>query len=361
MEMDKLLEVTIKNEASDLHIRVGTPPRLRVRGKLRSLGDKPITPDVSVKLMKSITGDKHQLELAEVGTSDFGLSFREGARFRVSVFRHQGHVGMVLRLIPHELMTFEQIGLPEVVKELCMRPRGLFLVTGPTGCGKTTTLATMIDFVNRQRSDHIITIEDPIEYLHPHRKCIVTQREIGPDTTSFAEALRRALRQDPDIILVGEMRDLETIEAAVTAAETGHLVFATLHTTGAAKTVNRLVDAFPNIQQEQIRSQLSSGVVAVLSQQLLPTRDGKGRIAAYELMITTPAIQALIRENQAFKIDSVIQTNSRLGMILLDDHLFNLFQDGQISEPDMMGRCVYPDQLLQKVRLWRQQLSRKKH
>jgi len=358
MDMDKLLDATVKHGGSDLHIRVNAPPKIRIRGSLRSMGETVLTPDMSMSLMKSITSEKGQQELAECGGTDFGLSYKDVARFRVSVFRHQGNIGMVLRQIPNKLMSFEEIGLPEVVRELCERPRGLFLVTGPTGSGKTTTLASMIDFINRSRADHLITVEDPIEYIHPHRKCVVTQRELGTDVPSFYEALRRALRQDPDIILVGEMRDLETIGAAITAAETGHLVFGTLHTTGAAKTINRIIDAFPIDQQEMVRTQLSVGLIAVLSQQLLPAANGKGRVAAYELMITIPAIANLIRENQTFKIDSVIQTSGRLGMVLLDDHLFGLFQAGRISEADMMTRSVYPDTLEQKVGLWKAEQER---
>jgi twitching motility protein PilT len=363
MDMDKLLEASVKHDASDLHIRVGAPPKVRIRGSLRTMGDTPLTPDMTIALMKSITGEKAQQELAELGGTDFGLSFRDLARFRVSVFRHQGSIGMVLRQIPNRLMGFDEIGLPEVVKELCTRPRGLFLVTGPTGCGKTTTLASMIDHINNTRPDHIITIEDPIEYVHPHKKCVVTQREIGGDVPTFAEALRRALRQDPDIILVGEMRDLETISAAITAAETGHLVFGTLHTTGAYKTINRVIDAFPTNQQEMVRTQLSVGLIAVLSQQLLPAKDGKGRVAAYELMITTPAIQNLIRENQTFKIDSVIQTSSKLGMMLLDEHLFTLYQSDLVTEAEAMLHSVYPDTLAQKIaqlKAERQALAAKK-
>ncbi len=358
MDMDKLLDVCVKHGASDLHLRVKAPPKVRIRGNLRSLGDTDLTPDVTMSLMKSITSDKYQQELAECGGADFGLSYKDVARFRVSVFRHQGNIGMVLRQIPNKLMSFEDIGLPDVVRELCMKPRGLFLVTGPTGSGKTTTLASMIDYINRQRADHIITIEDPIEYVHPHRKCVLTQREVGPDVPSFAEALRRALRQDPDIILVGEMRDLETISAAITAAETGHLVFGTLHTTGAAKTINRIIDAFPMDQQEMVRTQLSVGMIAVLSQQLLRTRDGKGRVAAYELMIMVPAVANLIRENQAYKIDSVLQTSGKLGMILLDDHLFGLFQAGRVTEDEVMSRAVYPDQLAQKISIWQAEQER---
>jgi twitching motility protein PilT len=355
MDMDRLLEATVKHKASDLHLRVNAPPKVRIRGSLRSLGDKNLTPDTTMSLMKSITSEKHQQELNEVGGTDFGLTFRDVARFRVSVFQAKDGIGLVLRQIPQDLMSFEEIGLPDAVRGLCLRPRGLFLVTGPTGCGKTTTLATMIDYVNRERADHIITIEDPIEYIHPHRKCIVTQREIHTDVPTFEEAMRRVLRQDPDVILVGEMRDLETMSLTVSAAETGHLVFSTLHTTGAAKTINRLVDAFPPDQQEQIRTQLAGGLIAVLSQQLLPTTDGKGRVAAYELMITVAAIQNLIREKQIHKIDSVIQTSGRMGMIILDDHLFYLYREGRISLNDMMARSVYPDQLKQKVANWERQ------
>ncbi len=359
MDMDKLLEATIKNGGSDLHLRVGAPPKLRVHGMLRTLGNQVLTPEDTVSLMKSITPERNLIELeSEMGGSDFALEFKDGTRFRVSVFRHQNKTGVVLRQIPREMLSFETIGLPVIVKELCGKPRGLFLVTGPTGSGKTTTLASMINYINETRADHIVTIEDPIEYTHPHKKCVVSHREIGVDTPSFGEGLRRALRQDPDIILVGEMRDLETIEAAVTAAETGHLVFATLHTTGSAKTVNRIIDAFPTNQQEQIRTQLSVGLIAVLSQQLLRRADGKGRIAAFELMITTSSIQNLIRSNETFKIDSMIQTSAKMGMILLDDHLFNLYTEGLIKREDMLQRCVYPDQLMVKVRSWEAERER---
>jgi len=352
-EIDKLLEAVVVNKGSDLHIRVNAKPMIRVRGVLRGLGTSPLTPEDATALMKSITPEKNQQELEKVGSTDFAIQFGDSARFRCSVFKHQGYVGVAARLIPSTLLSFDAIGLPEVCAELCMRPRGLFLVTGPTGSGKTTTLASMINYINEQRSDHIITIEDPIEYVHQHKKCIITQRELGADVPSFKEALRRALRMDPDIILVGEMRDLETIESAVTAAETGHLVFGTLHTTTAARTVNRLIDAFPTTQQEQIRAQLSVGLIAVLCQQLLPTADKKGRIAAFELMVSTPSIQNLIRENETFKIDSFIQTSAKDGMILLDDHLFNLFQVGQIAEEDMFARCNREDALSEKVALWK--------
>lgn len=349
MDIDKLLDATVKNKGSDLHIRVGVPPKMRVRGHLRTLGNAPLSSEDTLGLMKSIIPDKNLIEVEEVGSTDFAIPFRDLCRFRVSAFRHQGVYGMVLRQIPNTMLTFEQIGLPEVVKELCGRPRGMFLVTGPTGSGKTTTLTSMINYINETRQDHIITIEDPIEFVHQHNKCVITQREIGADTPSFEEALRRALRQDPDIILVGEMRDLPTISAAITAAETGHLVFGTLHTTSASKTVNRLINAFPTTQQEQIRTQLSVGLIAVLSQTLLPTADGKGRAAAYELMICNNAVQNLIRENETFKIDSVIQTSSKQGMRLLDDHLYELWATGRIKMEDAVQSSNYPDQLSVKI------------
>jgi twitching motility protein PilT len=251
------------------------------------------------------------------------------------------------------------LGLPDVVRELCMRPRGLVLVTGPTGSGKSTTLASMVDYINENRYDHIITIEDPVEYVHPHKNCIVTHREIGQDTSNFAEALRRALRQDPDIILVGEMRDLETISAAISAAETGHLVFATLHTTGAAKTIDRIVDAFPTNQQEQIRTQMATALVAVLSQNLLPKKEG-GRVAAYELMIMNPAIANMIRKNESHKIGSVIQTSADEGMVLFDDSLFNLYRTGKVSYKDVLARCNDLGNLEKKIRMFREDMQKRK-
>jgi len=270
VHIDRLLETCIRLNASDIHLHVGRPPVLRIDGRLRSLETKVLEPDDCVALMKSITPERNQQEFQEEGGTDFGFAFGDKGRFRVAVFRAKGNVSIALRLIPSKILTFEEIGLPPIVKTLCRRPRGLFLVTGPTGSGKTTTLATMLDYINRNFDHHIITIEDPIEYYHPHRKSIFTQREVGVDVPSFAEALRRSLRQDPDVILVGEMRDLETMEAAIRAAETGHLVFATLHTTGAQGTINRIIDAFPVAQQEQIRVQLSVNLIAVLSQTLLP-------------------------------------------------------------------------------------------
>jgi len=360
IDITRLLDAVIKYDASDLHLRVGRPPAVRVRGELHDLGKTPLTPDDTSSLMKSITSERHQQELGERGGADFGFAFGEQARFRVSVFKERGNVGVVLRQIPNRLLTFEEIGLPPVVKDVCLRPRGLILVTGPTGSGKTTTLATMIDFINQERADHIITIEDPIEYYHKHKKCVVTQRELGIDVPSFPEALRRALRQDPDIVLVGEMRDLDTIATAITAAETGHIVFATLHTTGAAETINRIVDAFPTQQQAQIRTQLSATLIAVISQILLPTADGKGRVAAFELMFANDPIKALMRKGETFKMNSHIQTAGREGMILMDDFLFNLWTTQKVTYNEMMRRAQDPEQLEKKVREYTEMMKRQK-
>ena len=277
-----------------------------------------------------------------------------GACFRVAVFRQKGHIGMVLRKIPYKLLTFEQIGLPGSVEELCRRPRGLFLITGPTGSGKTTTLASMIDYINMNFDRHIITVEDPLEYYHEHKKSIITQREVGGDVPTFSEALRRALRQDPDVVLVGEMRDLETISAAIRAAETGHLVFGTLHTTGAAGTINRIIDAFPTDQQEQVRVQLSTTLLAVLSQALCPRIDVEGMVAAYEFLVATPAIANLIRENKTFRIDSMIQTGKKFGMQLLDEHLLELYNLGKISPEEAVDKSRRPAELAERMGIARQ-------
>lgn len=348
VHIDRLLDTCIRVNASDIHLHVGRPPVLRIDGALRSLETKSLDAEDTVSLMKSVTPERNQQELQEEGGTDFGFAFGDKGRFRVSVFRQKGNISMVLRLIPTKILTFEEIGLPRIVRNLCFRPRGLFLVTGPTGSGKTTTLATMIDYINRNRDDHIITIEDPIEYYHTHIRCCVTQREVGVDVPSFAEALRRSLRMDPDVVLVGEMRDLETMEAAIRAAETGHLVFATLHTTGAQGTINRVIDAFPVSQQEQIRVQLSINVLAVLSQTLLRKKMG-GRVAAYEFMVCTPAIQNLIRENKTYRIDSAIQTGKKFGMQLLDDHLWKLYDDGMCEADDCIERARQPAELEAKV------------
>jgi len=336
--MDRLLEACVAQEASDLHLVTGRPPVLRIDGTLRSLETKVLEPDDTTALMKSVTPDRNQQELQEEGGTDFGFAYGDVARFRVSVFRQKGNISIVMRRIPTTIMTFEEIGLPKICAALCRRPRGMFLVTGPTGCGKTTTLACMINYINENFDRHIITVEEPIEYYHPHKKSIINQREVGVDVPSFGEALRRVLRMDPDVILVGELRDLETIESAVRAAETGHLVFSTVHTTSAAGTITRLIDVFPVDQQEQIRIQLSSNLIAVLSQALCPLATGRGRIAAYEFMVVTPAIANLIRENKTYRIDSSIQTGKKLGMQLLDEHLWKLYDTGIINLEEMIDK-----------------------
>src|SRR6266404_5002449 len=280
IQIDRLLETVVKKKASDLHLAVGKPPTLRLNGHMRELQTKVLDAEDTMSLMKSITPERIQQEFEESGSGDFGFAYGEAARFRVAIFKQKGFCSIVLRLIPNKFFSFEQIGLPKMAEQICRRPRGIFLVTGPTGSGKTTTLATMINYINENFERHIITMEDPIEYYHKHKKSIVVQREVGVDVPSFPEALRRALRQDPDVMLVGEMRDLATIQSAITCAETGHLVFGTLHTSGAASTINRVIDAFPTDQQEQVRVQLANNLIAVLSQTLCPRIDQEGRLAA---------------------------------------------------------------------------------
>jgi twitching motility protein PilT len=326
----ELLDLCVKRGASDLHLNPSRPPVGRIDGALISLVDKVLDDAAVEAFAKELCDERHWKELQTIGTTDFGLAHHDGNRFRVSVYRQRGRYTAVMRLIPSELLSFEQIRLPEPVRDLLTRPRGLVLVTGPTGSGKTTTLATMVDWINHHLSRHIITIEDPIEYFHGHGKGLVSQREVGEDVPDFPEAMRRALRQDPDVILLGEMRDLATISAAITAAETGHLVFGTLHTTGSARTVNRIIDAFPSNQQEQIRAQLSVSLVGVISQVLVPKKGG-GRVAAFEVMLMTPAVANLIRKNETAKIQSTIQTSRRLGMVTLDDNLLDLVREGLIE------------------------------
>jgi len=349
IQIDRLLETVVKRGASDLHIAVGKPPTLRLHGGLRELATKVLEPEDTMSLMKSITPDRVQQEFEETGSGDFGFAYGDAARFRVAIFKQKGMCSMVLRQIPNKILSFEQIGLPAMAESICRRPRGMFLVTGPTGSGKSTTLACMINYINEQFDRHIITMEDPIEFFHPHKKSIVVQREVGVDVPNFAEAIRRALRQDPDVMLVGEMRDLATIGAAITAAETGHLVFGTLHTNGAASTISRIIDAFPSDAQEQIRVQLANNLIAVLSQTLCPRSDTEGRVAAYEFMYTTPSIQNLIRENKVFRIDSDIQTGKKYGMLLLDDNLFQHFLAGRISKEECIDKSRNPGAMVDKM------------
>ncbi|MEX1097023.1 MAG: PilT/PilU family type 4a pilus ATPase [Planctomycetales bacterium] len=338
IQIDKLLETVVQQRASDLHITTGQPPVIRMDGRLIRLETKVLEAADTAALMKSITPERNQQELQEQGGTDFGFAFGDKARFRVAVFKQRGHIALVLRRIPTDFLTFEQLGLPPVCKDLIQRPRGLFLVTGPTGSGKTTTLASMINWLNHNVDHHIITLEDPIEYYHQHGTCTINQREIGVDVPSFSEALVRGLRMDPDVILVGEMRDLATIEAAITAAETGHIVFGTLHTSSAQSTVDRIIDVFPTNQQEQIRVQLANSIIAIVSQALLP-RKPKGLVAAYEMLVVTPAIANLIREGKTFRITSSIQTGRKYGMQLLDDALFDLWQKGLCDERDVIAKA----------------------
>ncbi len=340
MNINQICAESVKQGASDVHLSVNRPATLRVNGRLVSIEEKVLTPKDTEEFVKAISSPAHMAQIEKMGGVDFGFDFDEakGIRFRASCFKQKGTFGLVLRMLPTKFLKFEEIGLSEKVVSLLHRPRGLILVTGPTGSGKTTTLASMLNFINENHDSHIITIEDPIEYYHPHKKSIVTQREVGVDVPTFSEAVVKALRQDPDVILIGEMRDLATMEAAITAAETGHLVFATLHTTGAARTVDRIIDVFPSHQQAQIRVQLASTILAVVSQTLIPRQDTKGRIAAFEIMISTPAIANLIREGKTHQIPSELQTGAKYGSRNLDSHLLELYAKGIISYDDALDK-----------------------
>ena len=330
-----LLSATVDGGASDLHLNPGRPPVLRVDGELRAMEGDSLDPAAVEELCRELCDERAWGQVRELGSADFALEAESGDRFRVNVARQSGHYSAALRLIPSRLLSFDEIGLPAACVELLRRPRGLVLVTGPTGSGKTTTLAAMIDWINSNRERHIVTLEDPIEYHHPHKRGLVTQREVGTDVPDFPAAMRTVLRQDPDVILLGEMRDLETISSAITAAETGHLVFGTLHTTGSARTVNRIIDAFPANHQEQVRAQLSVSILAVVSQILLPRRGG-GRVAAFEVMLMNPAIGNLIRKNETNKIPSTMQVSRRQGMITLDDYLLDLVKRDVVTREDAL-------------------------
>jgi twitching motility protein PilT len=347
--MEKLLNTMIQARAADLFITVGSKPAIKKSGRYRLLETKVLDSDDTMALMKSITPDRCQQELQQCGGADFAIEYTGGVRFRVAVFRQRGTIGIVMRRIPSEFLSFEQIRMPEAVKRLINRPRGLLLVTGPTGSGKTTSLASMVNFINNNYDRHIITLEDPIEYYHKHNKSLINQREVGTDVPDFKEGIRRALRMAPDIILVGEMRDLDTIHAAIEAAETGHIVFGTLHTNSASSTVNRIIDVFPKDQQDQIRTQLSVALIGVLSQTLLPKK-GEGVVAAYEMMIVTPAIANLIRENKTYRIDSSIQTGLKEGMFLMDDTLFKLWREGMCEKEEVLLKCQKPTELADRIR-----------
>jgi twitching motility protein PilT len=345
--IDDLLEAMVALGASDLHVTVGSHPVIRVNGRLERLDQFPrLMPADSQRLLYRILSTEQQKNLEINRQIDVSHSIPGLARFRVNVYFQRESLGGAFRMIPAELKTLEDLGLPEQLRELSKKPRGLVLVTGPTGSGKSTTLAAVIDEINRTRDDHIMTIEDPIEFLHRHKQCIVNQREIGPDAISFAEALRGALRQDPDVILLGEMRDLETISTAITAAETGHLVFATLHTQDAPSTIDRLIDVFPAAQQEQIRVQLAATIQGVVAQTLLPTVDGRGRVAALEILLPDDAVRNLIRQSKVEQIYSVMQTNTGRGMKTLEQALVDLVTRGIVTKEVALARSSRPDQLL---------------
>jgi twitching motility protein PilT len=344
--VDDLLEQVVVRGASDLHVAVGSEPVVRVNGRLQRLEEfARLTPDDTQRMLYRILSTEQQKIFETRRQIDISYSIPGLARFRVNVYFQRESLGAAFRLIPAELKTIEQLGLPSVLKDFTTKPRGLVLVTGPTGSGKSTTLAAVIDEINRTREDHIMTIEDPIEFLHRHKRCIVNQREIGPDATSFAEALRGALRQDPDVILLGEMRDLETIGTALTAAETGHLVFATLHTQDAPSTVDRLIDVFPAAQQEQIRVQIASTLQGIVTQTLLPTADGRGRVAALEVLLPDDAVRNLIRQAKVEQIYSVMQTNTSRGMQTLEQAMLELVRSGKITADLALQRSSRPDQL----------------
>jgi twitching motility protein PilT len=328
---DILLQV-VDRRASDLHLAAGAAPTLRIRGRLTPLeGYAPLTPTETREIIYSILTGSQRQKLETNWQLDFAYSIPGQARFRVNAYFQRGALGAAFRLIPFDVVPFDTLGLPPIVREFADKPRGLVLVTGPTGSGKSTTLASLIDVINQSREEHIMTIEDPIEFLHSHKSCIVNQRELGSDATTFAEALKAALRQDPDVILVGEMRDLETISTAITAAETGHLVFATLHTQDTPQTIDRIVDAFPPSQQDQVRAQVSVALQGIVTQTLLPSADGSGRCVAAEVLVPTPAVRNLIREAKTHQIYSVLQTGGKHGMQTMDAALANLVRNGRIT------------------------------
>lgn len=331
--MPELLKRLVEQHGSDLHLAAGSPPRLRIYGDLKPCEDiPPLSPGDTKQLAYSVLTDIQKHRFEEDLELDFAFGVKNLGRFRANLFMQRGSVGMVLRTIPLETRTFDQLGLPSVVRSLCDKPRGLVLVTGPTGSGKSTTLATMIDLINRTRYGHVVTVEDPIEFVHSHKNCLVNQRELGVDTSSFARALRAALREDPDVVLIGEMRDLETVEAALRIAETGHLTFATLHTNSAASTINRIIDVFPAHQQAQIRTQLSMVLEAVLCQALLPRADGSGRVMAMEILVPNSAVRNLIREDKVHQLYSAMQSGQeRHGMQTFNQSLLWLYQQGAID------------------------------
>jgi len=346
----ELLQLAIQRGASDLHITTGSPPQMRVNGKLVPVDNTPLTASDTKQMCYSILTEAQKHRFEEENELDLSFGVKGLSRFRANIFVQRGAVSAAIRSIPFSIKTFEDLGLPSVVRELLKKPRGLILVTGPTGSGKSTTLATMIDMINSERQEHIVTIEGPIEFVHNHKKCIVNQREVHADTKSFKNALKYILRQDPDVVLIGEMRDLETIEAALTISETGHLTFATLHTNSSVQTINRVVDVFPPHQQPQIRAQLSFVLEGVLSQQLLPRKDGTGRVLGLEIMVPNPAIRNLIREDKIHQIYSIMQTGqSKFGMQTMNQSLYDLFIRGLITKDESIGRSSVPEELMSMI------------
>ena len=349
MHVNELLEKAVAAKASDIHITSGIGAIARIHGKLVRLHDGAFNSEDTFNFVKQVLADKEISMFIETGEYDCSYSVKGVSRFRVNVFRQRDSCAIAFRVIPDRIPTIDELALPLVMKDLVKKPRGLILVTGPTGSGKSTSLAAMIDFLNMTRNCHIITIEDPIEYLHTHKRCIINQRQIGKDSNSFSNALRGALRQDPDVILVGEMRDFETISIALTAAETGHLVLSTLHTIGAAKTMDRIIDVFQPSQQPQIRVQLSSVIEAVISQQIMPRIDVQGRVAAFEIMIANTAIRALIREGKTHQMQTVIQTAAKENMVTMDNYLLDLFWRKIISEEELLSRCVDIEMVVRQI------------
>lgn len=344
----QLLEDMVKAGASDLHLTVGAPPVVRIDGNLQRLNYDSLTSEQTKKIAYSMINEKQKLKFEQNSELDFSFGIEQMSRFRCNMFMQRGNVAVVLRQIPYEVKSFEELGLPKVIAEFANLPRGLVLVTGPTGSGKSTTLASVIDKINKEHSSHIITVEDPIEYLHRHQKSLVNQREVYSDTNSFAVALKYALREDPDVVLVGEMRDLETIESAISISETGHLAFATLHTNSAAESINRIVDSFPTNQQEQVRISLSFSLQAVVSQTLI-TKIGGGRALALEIMVVTPAIRALIRDDKVHQMYSMIQSGQKYGMKTMNQSLAELYTTGKITLNDAMAHSSNPQELTEML------------
>ena len=340
MQLNELLIEAKEKDASDLHLNVGIPPVLRINGKLTRLNLPELTPEITHEMIYSILSEKQKADFEKFGELDLSYELINISRFRVNVFKHRRGEGGAFRLIPEKIKTLSELGLPSILSDFTEKDRGLVLLTGPTGSGKSTTLASLIDIINKKRYDNIITIEDPIEFIHSHKNCLVSQREIGSHTTSFASALRNALREDPDVILVGEMRDLETISMALTAAETGHLVFSTLHTISASETIERIIDVFPPHQQNQVRMQLAGSLLGVVAQTLLPVLDGKGRVPALEIMVANPAVKNLVREGKAYQISSTIQISKKDGMQSLDQSLKDLLMEGKISQEDALKKAI---------------------